>query len=147
MTAAQRSLQLAKVAALAAEEKIAEKVMAIDVSDQMPLTDVFVIASAPSERQVGAIVDEVEDRLRELGSKPLRREGAREGRCVLIDFGDIIVHVQHEEERDYYALERLWKDCPEIDLTLVEALPRPVKHDTEAADDDAQDDAEDDAQA
>ena len=116
MTAAERSLQLAKVAALAAEEKIAEKVMAIDVSDQMPLTDVFVIASAPSERQVGAIVDEVEDRLRELGSKPLRREGEREGRWVLIDFGDIIVHVQHEEERDYYALERLWKDCPLIEL-------------------------------
>ena len=126
MTAADRSLQLAKVAALAAEEKIAEKVMAIDVSDQMPLTDVFVIASAPSERQVGAIVDEVEDRLRELGSKPLRREGEREGRWVLIDFGDIIVHVQHEEERDYYALERLWKDCPEIDLSGIEPLPRPA---------------------
>ena len=144
MTAAQRSLQLAKVAALAAEEKIAEKVMAIDVSDQMPLTDVFVIASAPSERQVGAIVDEVEDRLRELGSKPLRREGEREGRWVLIDFGDIIVHVQHEEERDYYALERLWKDCPEIDLALVEPLPRPVKHN---AADDTEHDTEDDARA
>jgi len=144
VTAAQRSLQLAKVAALAAEEKIAEKVMAIDVSDQMPLTDVFVIASAPSERQVGAIVDEVEDRLRELGSKPLRREGEREGRWVLIDFGDIIVHVQHEEERDYYALERLWKDCPEIDLSLVEPLPRPVKHN---AADDTEHDTEDDARA
>ena len=118
VTAADHSIQLAKVAALAAEEKIAEKVMAIDVSDQMPLTDVFVIASGPTERQVGAIVDEVEDRLRELGSKPIRREGEREGRWVLIDFGDIIVHVQHEEERDYYALERLWKDCPEIDLSV-----------------------------
>ncbi|WP_404392898.1 ribosome silencing factor [Humibacillus xanthopallidus] len=147
MTAAQRSLQLAKVAALAAEEKIAEKVMAIDVSDQMPLTDVFVIASAPSERQVGAIVDEVEDRLRELGSKPLRREGEREGRWVLIDFGDIIVHVQHEEERDYYALERLWKDCPEIDLSLVEPFPRPVKQDADDAQDATPDDAEDDAEA
>ena len=141
MTAAERSLQLAKVAALAAEEKIAEKVMAIDVSDQMPLTDVFVIASAPSERQVGAIVDEVEDRLRELGSKPLRREGEREGRWVLIDFGDIIVHVQHEEERDYYALERLWKDCPEIDLSGIEPLPRPTKHD--ALDAEGSEDAED----
>ena len=126
MTAAQRSLQLAKVAAVAAEEKLAEKVIAIDVSEQMPLTDVFVIASAPSERQVGAIVDEVEDRLRELGSKPIRREGEREGRWVLIDFGDIIVHVQHEEEREYYALERLWKDCPEIDLTTVQAPARPA---------------------
>ena len=125
MTTADHSIQLAKVAALAAEEKLAEKVLAIDVSEQMPLTDVFVIASAPSELQVGAIVDEVEDRLRELGSKPVRREGEREGRWVLIDFGDIIVHVQHEEEREYYALERLWKDCPEIDLSAVQAPARP----------------------
>lgn len=133
MTAADRSLQLAKAAGLAAEEKLAERVLAIDVSEQMPLTDVFVIASAPSERQVGAIVDEVEDRLRELGSKPVRREGEREGRWVLIDFGDIIVHVQHEEERDYYALERLWKDCPEIDLSTVAAAARTAGA-TDAAD-------------
>ncbi|KRB44147.1 ribosome silencing factor [Terrabacter sp. Root181] len=134
MTAADHSIQLAKVAALASEEKLAEKVMAIDVSEQMPLTDVFVIASAPSERQVGAIVDEVEDRLRELGSKPIRREGEREGRWVLIDFGDIIVHVQHEEEREYYALERLWKDCPEIDLEAVQAPARPGADAADAGD-------------
>jgi ribosome-associated protein len=137
VTAADHSIQLAKVAALASEEKLAEKVMAIDVSEQMPLTDVFVIASAPSERQVGAIVDEVEDRLRELGSKPIRREGEREGRWVLIDFGDIIVHVQHEEEREYYALERLWKDCPEIDLEAVQAPARPGADDAADAGDDA----------
>ena len=147
MTATERSLQLAKVAAVAAEEKIAAKVMAIDVSDQMPLTDVFVLASAASERQVGSIVDEVEDRLRELGCKPLRREGQREGRWVLIDFGDIIVHVQHEEEREYYALERLWKDCPEVDLDAVDLLPRPVaegRNDADGPADDAEgaDDAE-----
>ena len=134
MTAADHSIQLAKVAALASEEKLAEKVMAIDVSEQMPLTDVFVLASASSERQVGAIVDEVEDRLRELGSKPIRREGEREGRWVLIDFGDIIVHVQHEEEREYYALERLWKDCPEIDLATVAVPARPGADDAEAVD-------------
>ncbi len=134
MTAADHSIQLAKVAALAAGEKLAEKVLAIDVSEQMPLTDVFVIASAPSERQVGAIVDEVEDRLRELGSKPIRREGEREGRWVLIDFGDIIVHVQHEEEREYYALERLWKDCPEIDLEAVQAPARPGADAADAGD-------------
>ena len=137
MTAADHSIQLAKVASLAAEEKLAEKVLAIDVSEQMPLTDVFVIASAPSERQVGAIVDEVEDRLRELGSKPIRREGEREGRWVLIDFGDIIVHVQHEEEREYYALERLWKDCPEIDLEAVQAPARPGADDAADAGDEA----------
>lgn len=119
MTAPDQSLLLAKAAAAAALDKLAEQVVAIDVSDQLPLTDVFVIASAPTERQVGAVVDEVEDRLRELGAKPIRREGERDGRWVLIDFGDIIVHVQHDEEREYYALERLWKDCPEIDLDTV----------------------------
>ena len=126
MTASDRSLQLAKVASDAALDKIAEKVVAIDVSDQMPLTDVFVLASASNERQVGAIVDEVEDRLRDVGVKPLRREGQREGRWVLIDFGDIIVHVQHEEEREYYALERLWKDCPEIDLQSLAIVGAPA---------------------
>jgi ribosome-associated protein len=135
VTAPARSLQLAKAAAEAADEKLAERVMAIDVSDQMPLTDVFVIASAPSERQIGAIVDEVEDRLRELGSKPVRREGERDGRWVLLDFGDIIVHVQHEEERQYYALERLWKDCPEIDLSAVEPPERPGRSDSEETQD------------
>ncbi|MDC5698647.1 ribosome silencing factor [Intrasporangium calvum] len=141
MTATSHALQLAKAAADAAAEKIADKVTAIDVSDQMPLTDVFVIASAASERQIGAIVDEVEDRLRELGSKPIRREGERDGRWVLIDFGDIIVHVQHEDEREYYALERLWKDCPEIDLATIEAPARPggpVGSTTDAPDSDGE---------
>ena len=81
---------------------------------------------ATADAEVGAIVDAVEEKLRAEGYKPARREGQREGRWVLIDFGDIIVHVQHEEEREYYALERLWKDCPEVDLGAVDLLPRPV---------------------
>ncbi|MDQ2781676.1 MAG: ribosome silencing factor [Actinomycetota bacterium] len=121
MTATPRAIALAKVAALAAEDKIAQGVVAIDVSDQLALTDVFVIASASNERQVGAIVDEIEDRLRDQGCKPIRREGQREGRWVLIDFGDIVVHVQHAEEREFYQLERLWRDCPEVDLAAVAA--------------------------
>ena len=121
MPATERALTLAKVAALAAEEKIAQDVQAIDVSDQLALTDIFVIASASNERQVGAIVDEIEDRLRDYGCKPIRREGQREGRWVLIDFGDIVVHVQHSDEREFYQLERLWKDCPEIDLASIPA--------------------------
>ncbi len=145
MTATAHALQLAKAAANAAEEKIAERVTAIDVSDQMPLTDIFVIASAASERQIGSIVDEVEDRLRELGSKPIRREGEREGRWVLIDFGDIIVHIQHEDEREYYALERLWKDCPEIDLATVDAPARPAAADNAGAVADAGADGDDGA--
>ena len=121
MPATPRALQLARVAALAAEDKIAQDVMAIDVSEQLALTDVFVIASANNERQVGAIVDEIEDKLREAGVTAIRREGAREGRWVLLDFGDIVVHVQHAEEREFYQLERLWKDCPSINLASVPA--------------------------
>ena len=116
MPATEHALDLAKVAALAAEDKLATTITGIDVSEQLALTDVFVIVSAATDRQVGAIVDEVEDKLREVGAKPMRREGEREGRWVLIDYGDIVVHVQHDEERNFYELERLWKDCPEIDL-------------------------------
>ena len=117
MTATQRAIDLARAAASAAEDKLATKVVALDVSDQLALTDVFVLASAPNDRQVRAIVDNVEERLHELKARPVRREGEREARWVLIDFGDIVVHVQHEDEREYYALERLWKDCPAIDLS------------------------------
>ena len=116
MTATERSLQLATAAARAAADKLAESVQGIDVSDQLALTDVFVIVVAASERQIGAIVDEVEDALRDLGAKPVRREGDRDARWVLIDFGDIVVHVQHEDEAAFYELERLWRDCPAIDL-------------------------------
>ena len=117
MAATQHAIDLAKAAATAAEDKLASKVLAIDVSDQLALTDVFVIASAANERQVNAIVDSVEEKLHTLKAKPVRREGERDGRWVLIDFGDIVVHVQHEDEREFYALERLWKDCPAIDLS------------------------------
>ena len=88
----------------------------LDVSQQLVITDCFVIASAPNERQVGAIVDNVEEKMREAGTKPVRREGAREGRWVLLDFVDVVVHVQHAEERAFYGLERLWKDCPRIEF-------------------------------
>ena len=116
MPATDRSLELARAAAHAAAEKLATTIVGIDVSEQLAITDVFVIASAQTERQVGAIVDEVEDSLRELGSKPVRREGQRDGRWVLLDYVDIVVHVQHAEERVFYALERLWKDCPQLEL-------------------------------
>ena len=114
MTATPRATELAQAAAAAAHDKLAEDVVGLDVSGQLVLTDVFVIASAPTERQVSSIVDAVEERLLTLGSKPLRREGHREGRWVLLDFGDIVVHVMHSEDREFYALERLWKDCPPI---------------------------------
>jgi ribosome-associated protein len=114
VSATDRSRELALVAAAAAADKKAHDIVVLDVSDQLIITDCFVIASAPNERQVGAIVDSVEEKLREVGTKPVRREGAREGRWVLLDFVDVVVHVQHAEERSFYALERLWKDCPRV---------------------------------
>lgn len=116
MTATERAVDLAIAAARAASSLKADEIIALDVSEQLVLTDVFLIASGTNERQVGAIVDAIEEALHKLGAKPIRREGKAAGRWVLIDFGDIVVHVQHAEDRVYYALERLWKDCPLIDL-------------------------------
>lgn len=106
-----------RVAAEAAADKLADDIIAYDVSDQLVITDAFLLCSASNDRQVRSIVDEIEDRLRiEADAKPVRREGEREGRWVLLDYLDIVVHVQHEEDRTFYALERLWKDCPSIEL-------------------------------
>lgn len=118
MTATDHARDLAQAAALAASDKLATDVIAIDVSDRLALADVFVIASASNDRQVEAVVDAVEERLRGLDAKPLRREGKRDGRWVLLDYGDVVVHVQHDEERAFYALERLWRDCPLLPLDL-----------------------------
>ncbi|MGL5809463.1 MAG: ribosome silencing factor [Nocardioides sp.] len=116
MTATDRARELVYTAARAADDKLATDILAFDVSDQLAITDAFLLASGGNDRQVKAIVDEVEDKLREFGAKPIRREGERDARWVLIDYGEIVVHIQHEEERAYYALERLWRDCPIIDL-------------------------------
>jgi ribosome-associated protein len=117
VTASDRATQLVQIAAEAAAEKLAENIIAYDVSEQLIITDAFLLCSAANDRQVRSIVDEIEKRLREdADAKPIRREGEREGRWVLLDYADIIVHIQHEEDRVYYALERLWKDCPAIAL-------------------------------
>jgi len=116
VTVSDRARELAVAAAEAASDKLADDILAFDVGDQLVITDVFVLCSAPSDRQVRAIVDAVEERLRGLGAKPVRREGEREGRWVLLDYIDVIVHVQHSEERVYYSLERVWKDCPTVEL-------------------------------
>jgi ribosome-associated protein len=116
VTATSEARALAVAAAHAAADKKASDVVVLDVSDQLVITDAFVIASASNERLVGAIVDNVEEQLRIAGHKPVRREGAREGRWVLLDYVDVVVHVQHIEERSFYGLERLWKDCPRIEV-------------------------------
>lgn len=116
MTVPDSVLKPVEIAAQAAADKLADNIVAFDVSEQLSITDVFLIASAGNERQVGAIVDGVEEALLKHKLKPTRREGDRENRWVLLDYLDFVVHVQHTEERTLYNLERLWKDCPQIPL-------------------------------
>ena len=125
MPASERAVELALAAAQAAADKKANDIVILDVSDQLAITDAFVLASAPNERQVQAIVDAVEERLLGLPekAKPVRREGQRSGRWVLLDYVDIVVHVQHSEEREFYALDRLWKDCPTIPFVDRDLVP------------------------
>lgn len=115
VSATDQARRMAMIAAEAAADKLAQEIVILDVSEQLIITDCFVIASAPNERQVQAIVDNIEEKLREDGFKPVRREGTREGRWVLLDYVDVVIHVQHNEERSFYGLERLWKDCPRIE--------------------------------
>lgn len=116
MTATAQALELARVAATAADDKLAEDIVAFDVSEQLFITDIFLICSANNSPQVRAIQDAIEDKMLAVGARPVRREGAREGRWVLLDYFDIVVHIQHQEERAFYSLERLWSDCPVVDL-------------------------------
>ncbi|MGW9404767.1 ribosome silencing factor [Arthrobacter sp. NPDC055585] len=121
MSATESSMNIARTAAKAASAKLADDIVAIDVSERLAITDIFLIASASNERQVNAIVDGIEEELAKEGLKPVRREGRSEGRWVLLDYATVVVHVQHEEDRVFYALERLWKDCPMVDLQLPDA--------------------------
>ncbi|HQY98498.1 MAG TPA: ribosome silencing factor [Propionicimonas sp.] len=120
MTATDQALEVARVAARAAVAKLASDPVAFDVSERLAITDIFLIVAATNERQVGAVVDGIEEALLKTGVKAVRREGDRENRWVLLDFLDVVVHVQHTEERALYSLERLWKDCPRLDLGPLE---------------------------
>ena len=123
MTATDHALELARVAAAAAADKKARDIVVLDVSDQLVITDCFVIASAANERQGQAIVDAIEEKLRERDVKPTRREGTKEGGWVLLDYVDVVVHVQHVEARGFYGLDRLWKDCPMIEFPEAVVTP------------------------
>ncbi|KQV07842.1 ribosome silencing factor [Leifsonia sp. Root112D2] len=118
MTSSLRAREILAIAALAADDKGGEELVALDVSGPLPLADIFLLATGRNERNVMAIAAEIEDKLNETGVKTLRREGRAEGRWILLDFGDLVVHVFHEEDRMYYGLERLWKDCPVLPLEL-----------------------------
>ena len=115
MTATDHALELVHAAARAASDTLAQQIIAFDVSEQLAITDAVVLASATNDRQVKSIVDEIEDKLREIGAKPIRREGERDGRWVLIDYGDVVVHVFLDEIRRFYEIERLYRDAPNIE--------------------------------
>ncbi|WP_028709501.1 ribosome silencing factor [Propionicicella superfundia] len=125
MTASPRALELTRIAADAARDKLAADPVAFDVSEHLAITDVFLVVSASNERQVGAVVDAIEERLLREGVKRARREGDRENRWVLLDYLDVVVHVMHAEERETYSLERLWRDAPQIALPPATMGSRP----------------------
>ena len=120
-----------RIAAAAADRMKGTDIVAFDVTGPIAITDVMMIVTASNERQVLAVAEEIEKDLYTKGGhlQPRSREGLQEGRWVLLDFGDFVIHVMHEEERRFYRLESLWKDCPAIDLQLPQA--------PEAASDDA----------
>ena len=118
MPATEHAQTITRIAAQAAADKLGVDIVAFDVSERLAITDVFLIVTAKNERQVGGVVDGVEEALYKAGTKVVRREGDREARWVLLDFLDLVVHVQHAEERQLYSLERLWRDCPRIELEL-----------------------------
>jgi len=108
---------IALAAAVAAEEKKATDVVVLDVAETLVITAYFVVATGANDRQVRAIAEEVETALREgAGLKPIGREGEREGKWVLLDFGDVVVHVFQPEEREFYRLEKLWSDVPRVEI-------------------------------
>ncbi len=125
MPATTQAVELAQLAAGAASDKLARDIVAFDVSERLAIADAFLLCTASNDRQVGAIVDEILDRLAATGVKPARREGERDNRWVLLDYGDVVVHVQHVDEREFYALERLWRDCPEIPMPAAEPVGAP----------------------
>lgn len=118
MAASEKVMELAQLAADAISDKLGVDILAIDMTDQMVLCDVFLIATGVNDRQIDAIVDNVLEKLSELGEKPLRREGA--GEWVLLDYSDLVIHIQSKELRNYYMLERLWNDCPRIPIRVSE---------------------------
>lgn len=116
MTATPRAIELIETAATAAADKLARDIVAYDVSEQLAISDAFLLCTGANDRQVRSIMDEVEDKMREAGAELVRREGVTEGRWILLDYADIVVHVQNSEERMFYSLERIWKDCPRLPL-------------------------------
>jgi ribosome-associated protein len=124
--ASPEALALARLAGRAAAAKLGHDILALDVSQRLGLAEAFLLATGANDRQINAIVEAVEESLAAVGAQALRREGVGQANWVLLDFGDLIVHVQSAECRARYALDRLWRDCPEIDLGLDPPPARPA---------------------
>ena len=118
VAASEESLEWARTAARAAAELKPTTIAAIDVSERLVLTEVFLVVSGSTDRQVRSLVDAIDEALLKAGVRRKRREGFDEGHWVLVDYGDLVVHVQQDEDREFYALERLWADCPSIGLSV-----------------------------
>lgn len=118
VAASEETLEWARIAAQAAAELKATTIAAIDVSERLVLTEVFLVVSGSSDRQVRSLVDAMDEALLKAGVRRKRREGFDEAHWVLVDYGDLVVHVQQDEDREFYALERLWADCPSIGLSV-----------------------------
>lgn len=124
MTASPDAINHAGIAARAASERHAEDIIVLDVTSRQPLADCFVLVTGDNERMVKSIAEEVDEKLGEIGVKPSLREGHRDNRWVLLDYGTIIVHVQRRDEREFYALDRLYRDCPTVEVDGVEQADR-----------------------
>ena len=120
MSASQSTIAHTQIAAQAAADKFGTEMVALDLSDQLVLSEVFLIVTGANVRQVDSIADEIEEKLRLVGEKPARREGSEE--WVLLDYSDLVVHIQSSELRKYYMLDRLWNDCPQIELDIVREM-------------------------
>jgi ribosome-associated protein len=117
--ASQRSIDLSLSAARALDDKKGEDILILDVSGLLVVTDVFLLATGTSTRHVKGLMDDAEVALRKLDRRPIRREGAEYGEWVLLDYGDVVIHVFEKETRSYYDLERLWADAPQISFSPV----------------------------
>ena len=117
MPASKSVIELTQIAARAAADKFGDEMVAVDLSDQMVLSEVFLIITGQNKPMLQSIADEVEEKLRQVGEKPARREGTDE--WILLDYSDLVVHIQSKELRGYYMLDRLWNDCPTIELDVV----------------------------
>ena len=116
MAVGNRTLELTKIAAAALADKLGTEIVAIDLSEQLVLNQVLLLATGNNEPQLQSLSDEVQRKLAEAGEKPARKEGS--GAWILLDYTDLVVHIQSVELRNYYMLDRLWNDCPKIDLNM-----------------------------